>query len=226
MGMGMGVNPYPPVYMGDPVGLFLCREYGYGVVIPGGYLPIAISSWRPIHGVATSKLATKKIRPPPRLLPDGNHGVCCCALQCPARTRWVGSCRGCCLGRFRPAFCRGWVRNRLSLTSDGSRAWSWRRQAMGTRLLSLGNSGGIRFWLERQARADRLRTRVDAGIRPALAFGGPSLEWSPRGSFCRSREPTDVSLCRRDLFPRSSRLLEIRSHVYRYRGCLVLWTKV
>ena len=44
MGMGMGVNPYPPVYMGDPVGLFLCRGYGYGVVIPGGYLPVAISS--------------------------------------------------------------------------------------------------------------------------------------------------------------------------------------
>jgi hypothetical protein len=22
MGMGMGVNPYPPVYMGDPMGLF------------------------------------------------------------------------------------------------------------------------------------------------------------------------------------------------------------
>jgi hypothetical protein len=45
MGMGMGVNPYPPVYMGDPVGLFLCRGYGYGVVRPGGYLPIAISSY-------------------------------------------------------------------------------------------------------------------------------------------------------------------------------------
>jgi hypothetical protein len=44
MGMGTGVNPYPPVYMGDPVGLFLCRGYGYGVVIPDGYLPIAISS--------------------------------------------------------------------------------------------------------------------------------------------------------------------------------------
>jgi hypothetical protein len=43
MGMGMGVNPYPPVYMGDPVGLFLCRGYGYEAVIPGGYLPIAIS---------------------------------------------------------------------------------------------------------------------------------------------------------------------------------------
>jgi hypothetical protein len=45
MGTGMGVNPYPPVYMGDPVGLFLCHGYGYGVVIPGGYLPIAISTW-------------------------------------------------------------------------------------------------------------------------------------------------------------------------------------
>jgi hypothetical protein len=44
MGMGMGVNPYPPVYMGDPMGLFLCHGYGYGVVIPGGYLPIAISN--------------------------------------------------------------------------------------------------------------------------------------------------------------------------------------
>jgi hypothetical protein len=42
--MGMGVNPYPSVYIGDPMGLFLCREYGYGVVIPGGYLPIAIYS--------------------------------------------------------------------------------------------------------------------------------------------------------------------------------------
>ena len=44
MGMGMGVNSYPPVYMGDPVDLFLCRGYVYEVVIPGGYLPIAISS--------------------------------------------------------------------------------------------------------------------------------------------------------------------------------------
>jgi hypothetical protein len=43
VGMGMGVNPYPPVYMGDPMGLFFCRRYGYGLVIPGGYLSIAIS---------------------------------------------------------------------------------------------------------------------------------------------------------------------------------------
>jgi hypothetical protein len=46
MGMGMGVNPYPPVYMGYPMGLFLCRGYGYEVVIPDEYLPIAISRKR------------------------------------------------------------------------------------------------------------------------------------------------------------------------------------
>jgi hypothetical protein len=45
-GYGMGVNPYPLVYMGDPMGLFLCRGYGYGVVIPGRYLSIAISNLR------------------------------------------------------------------------------------------------------------------------------------------------------------------------------------
>jgi hypothetical protein len=42
--MGMGVNPYPPVYMGDPIELFFYRGYRYEVVIPGGYLPIAIST--------------------------------------------------------------------------------------------------------------------------------------------------------------------------------------
>jgi hypothetical protein len=43
--MGMGVNPYPPVYMGDLMGLFFYHVYGYGygVLIPGGYLPIVIS---------------------------------------------------------------------------------------------------------------------------------------------------------------------------------------
>jgi hypothetical protein len=34
VGMGMGVNPYPLVYMGDPMGLFFCCRYGYEVVIP------------------------------------------------------------------------------------------------------------------------------------------------------------------------------------------------
>jgi hypothetical protein len=40
MGMGMEVNPYPPVYMGDPIELFLCHGYGYGVVIPMGIYPL------------------------------------------------------------------------------------------------------------------------------------------------------------------------------------------
>jgi hypothetical protein len=43
-GYGYGINPYPPVYMGDPAELFLCRGYGYGPVIPGEYLAIAIST--------------------------------------------------------------------------------------------------------------------------------------------------------------------------------------
>src|SRR5688572_15884552 len=55
MGMGMGVNPYPLVYMGDPMGLFLCRGYGYGVVIPGGYLPIAISTETSIFSTAAAE---------------------------------------------------------------------------------------------------------------------------------------------------------------------------
>jgi hypothetical protein len=42
-GMGMGINLYPLADMGNPTGLFFCRGYGYGIMIPGGYLPIAIS---------------------------------------------------------------------------------------------------------------------------------------------------------------------------------------
>jgi hypothetical protein len=30
VGMGMGVNPYPPVYMGDPVGLFFSWVWVWG----------------------------------------------------------------------------------------------------------------------------------------------------------------------------------------------------
>jgi hypothetical protein len=43
-GMGMGINLYPLADMGNPTGLFFCRGYGYGIMIPGGYLPIAISN--------------------------------------------------------------------------------------------------------------------------------------------------------------------------------------
>ena len=57
MGMGMRVNSYPPVYMGDPMRLFLCRGYGYRIVIPGGYLPIAISNGDQIAGAFNAKVA-------------------------------------------------------------------------------------------------------------------------------------------------------------------------
>jgi hypothetical protein len=45
--MGMRVNPYLPVYMGDPIRLFFCRGYVYGIVIPNEYLHIAISKHAP-----------------------------------------------------------------------------------------------------------------------------------------------------------------------------------
>jgi hypothetical protein len=38
------VNPYPPMYIGDPMRLFFCRGYGYEIVISDGYLPIPIST--------------------------------------------------------------------------------------------------------------------------------------------------------------------------------------
>jgi hypothetical protein len=43
MSMYMRVNPYPPVNMSDRMRLFFCRGYEYMIVIPGGYLLIAIS---------------------------------------------------------------------------------------------------------------------------------------------------------------------------------------
>jgi hypothetical protein len=59
MTMSMGVNPYPPVYMGDPMWLFLCREFGYEVLIPGGYLHIAIS--RSVHLKPTRDTGTMRM---------------------------------------------------------------------------------------------------------------------------------------------------------------------
>jgi hypothetical protein len=60
MGMGTGVNSYPPMYMGDPMGLFLCRGYEYGVLIPDGYLPIAISS--SVNPVTMDWIGIEKIK--------------------------------------------------------------------------------------------------------------------------------------------------------------------
>jgi hypothetical protein len=49
--MGMGVNSYPPIYMSDPMELFLCRGYDYEVIIPGGYLHIVISTRHLLHAL-------------------------------------------------------------------------------------------------------------------------------------------------------------------------------
>jgi hypothetical protein len=44
--MDMGVNPYPLVYISDPIELFFIVSR-YRVLIPGGYLFIAISTCSP-----------------------------------------------------------------------------------------------------------------------------------------------------------------------------------
>jgi hypothetical protein len=77
MGMGMGVNPYPPAYMGNPVGLFLCRGYGYGVVIPGGYLPIAISTTAPTRQQPAAQAAQHHTPavPPSGVIPNPNPSL-------------------------------------------------------------------------------------------------------------------------------------------------------
>jgi hypothetical protein len=55
----MGVNPYPIVDLGDLTGLFFCRGYVYEIVIPGGYLSIAISSWEQL-GLENESRQNKK----------------------------------------------------------------------------------------------------------------------------------------------------------------------
>ena len=41
-GTGMGKILYPRVYMGNPTGRIFFDGYGYGMVLPDGYVPIAI----------------------------------------------------------------------------------------------------------------------------------------------------------------------------------------
>jgi hypothetical protein len=40
--MGMGKILYPRVYMGNPTGIIFFDGYGYGMVLPDGYVPVAI----------------------------------------------------------------------------------------------------------------------------------------------------------------------------------------
>ena len=41
-GMGMGKILYPRVYMGNPTGRIFFDGYGYGMVLPDGYVSVAI----------------------------------------------------------------------------------------------------------------------------------------------------------------------------------------
>jgi hypothetical protein len=59
-GTGMGKILYPRVYMGNPTGRIFFDGYGYGMVLPDGYVPVAIPSW-----TATSSHAS----PPPVSVP-------------------------------------------------------------------------------------------------------------------------------------------------------------
>ena len=43
-GTGMGKILYPRVYMGNPTGRIFFDGYGYGMVLPDGYVPVAIPS--------------------------------------------------------------------------------------------------------------------------------------------------------------------------------------
>jgi hypothetical protein len=45
-GTGTGKILYPRVYMGNPTGRIFFDGYGYGMVLPDGYVPVAISRSR------------------------------------------------------------------------------------------------------------------------------------------------------------------------------------
>ena len=44
-GTGMGKFSYPRADTGNPTGKFTPSGYGYGMAIPDGYLPVAISTY-------------------------------------------------------------------------------------------------------------------------------------------------------------------------------------
>jgi hypothetical protein len=55
-GTGMGKILYPRVYMGNPTGRIFFDGYGYGMVLPDGYVPVAI----PSHKCLMAKDGKKK----------------------------------------------------------------------------------------------------------------------------------------------------------------------
>lgn len=57
-GTGMGKILYPRVYMGNPTGRIFFDGYGYGMVLPDGYVPVAIP--RPHLGRPGTRFETWK----------------------------------------------------------------------------------------------------------------------------------------------------------------------
>jgi hypothetical protein len=50
-GTGMGTNLYPSAGTGFLMGVFFLRGHGYGLVVPNGYVPVAILSHNVVqHG--------------------------------------------------------------------------------------------------------------------------------------------------------------------------------
>ena len=62
-GTGMGKILYPRVYMGNPTGRIFFDGYGYGMVLPDGYVPVAIPT--PETGVEAEPGGRARRRPPP-----------------------------------------------------------------------------------------------------------------------------------------------------------------
>jgi hypothetical protein len=55
-GTGMGKILYPRVYMGNPTGRIFFDGYGYGMVLPDGYVSVAISSLDEVRCVRSNFL--------------------------------------------------------------------------------------------------------------------------------------------------------------------------
>jgi hypothetical protein len=54
----MGKILYPRVYMGNPTGRIFFDGYGYGMVLPDGYVPVAIPNYQSITVDESSYLDT------------------------------------------------------------------------------------------------------------------------------------------------------------------------
>jgi hypothetical protein len=67
-GTGMGKILYPRVYMGNPTGRIFFDGYGYGMVLPDGYVPVAIpnrasSTAEPIPRFEATQRTTQRLQP-------------------------------------------------------------------------------------------------------------------------------------------------------------------